>query len=356
MPDEKKELADRIQRELNTKSKQPEAARNAIGLLFPALSNELKTYTEPLNIHEQRQKFKISNREFAYSYFGLQPGLVLWSKRELGDVFDTTSPQEALEHVEKRIAEAPADDQSRLRRTFLEQLSSAFSTRRAIFSGCWLDALVYFSGVYIRAYDDQSELMFSIRTMSRLEAAVEKGLAQLDESKRAEVFQLSVAKADDISLLCDTFRGIAGDVHSDGAKRQRIDEADFGDATDSIRKALLQKVSVLVETGKFWSQADPWLILWFWWGCDLENEVKTFTRKELDHRTGLFSLLDITVHQVLSTGGNYEVVAKSVDKIIDTGLLAELAADVIEGDKNEQNVLKARRFLNALDNRKKERT
>src|SRR6185312_13894779 len=214
-----KEVMTSIEQMTANQARNPEAARNAVAFLFPKLADNMRVYLGSAreDAHERKRRFRISSKEYAPSYFGLQPSVILWSKSELDGVFDTNDPYQSLSVVEGKIASAPQVDQSRLRREFFEQLSSAFRSSAAQFSQDWLDAIVRLSPIYIKAVDETASLMFSLDSITRLEFLVMGGLTQLNLAERVDVFETAINRAADISLLGATFRAIAGDVQEDGS-------------------------------------------------------------------------------------------------------------------------------------------
>src|SRR5260370_10264922 len=96
----------------------------------------------------------------------------------------------------------------------------------------------------------------------------------------------AIRTAADISLLCRVVRTYAGDVSPEGTRPERRYDV-LGNDPDSLRKALLVRVRQFAAQDKIWSQADPTVVLWFWWGSDLEAEVRAFTAIALIRTDGL---------------------------------------------------------------------
>ncbi|MGH9553944.1 MAG: hypothetical protein ACRD3W_31490, partial [Terriglobales bacterium] len=136
-----------------------------------------------------------------------------------------------------------------------------------------------------------------------------------------------------------------------GAAQGGTDEYSLGDRTDEVRKQLLARVRRLAKSNKdFWLQANPAAILWFWWGCDLENEVRKFTDTAMHTKVGLLGLLQAAIGRVRSSSGDYERVPKSWNHVVDIELLAKQAASLLTDSQStdEERVL-TKRFLKALE-------
>jgi len=153
----------------------------------------------------------------------------------------------------------------------LEALDGAFGVLRP-FSSTWFKALVDASPSFIATADETKQFVYRFDNADRLRWVLIHALEGLLPENRAQLMMAVIPQARDISILCDIFRTIARDLHEGGAKNER-QATSFGNLTDATREALLGRVRELAQTNQIWSQSQPSRLLWFWWGCSLENEV-----------------------------------------------------------------------------------
>ena len=162
----------------------------------------------------------------------------------------------------------------------------------------------------------------------------------------------AIRSAQDNTVLCDLIRTVLRDLHPEGATDApgtwSLGESD----ATAIWSELLHRVRDMARTGEIWNQANPRQILWFWWGSDLEFEVRNFTQEALATSAGTSGLLDIAVSTVRSSAGDYEHVNNSTGYIVNLDALSSRAQGLLRrkrakvGDK-----ALATRFLEALQKR-----
>jgi hypothetical protein len=347
--DEKRtqELLDRILDE----AKRREPMRNALGLLFPKAESTLKTYlhTESDDLWERRKSRRISTSDYAPQYFRMDPQPATWSRAEIEKILNQAQPRESFALVEDRLQAATEGDRARLRRLFLQELRAAFRSGKPM-NQEWLEAIVDASPGYIIVADKTEAFLISEDNQDRLRRAVLDGLVRLAPTDRAEVFKRAIQHASDLSLLCDVFRSIEGDVHPSGARNDRVREASFGDAAEPLRSLLTAKISRLSVDDRIWDQAQPGSVLWFWWGCDLEGTVQDFTRSEMEKPEGIRQLLRLPVQVAYSSSeGRFEHVPSYWSRIVDLQRLAKIAEQWSSDPQTpEEDRVLARRYLEAF--------
>jgi hypothetical protein len=324
-----------------------EGARNILSLLFPkadrALANDINEIADRSESKAQR---RIADRDFTSAYFRLDPQPATWGRTELALVLDR-DPQTALSLAKEKINLAPERDRPRLRRLFLEALDGAFGQARP-FTLNWLIALINESPYFLRPKVEETVDIFARDNFQRLHRVLIGGLRDLEANQRFEMFVVAVPQAEDISLLCDFVRLQLSDLNPKGAKRER-DSLYFGSRGEELRGLLLQRVRSMANEGALWSQANPGRILWFWWGSDLETEVRSFTDAAQDTPEGLRALLEITISRVQSSAGDYDHVShRQWSMIVDLRMLEKRARVLIESKASEADVERAQRFLIAL--------
>lgn len=329
-----------------TLAKKNEAAKNILALLFPRIERVLNTYMPSDSDANQRKlKRRLSQKDFAESYFALTPQSNSWSKSEFEFAIEKT-PQEAFDVLHRKLSLASPEDQSDLRRIFIELLDSEFSSRK-ILNHEWLHSIIEESPLFLVAKDEEAKFLFHVSNEDRLRWLIQNGLEKLPAGERAPLLESTIRSASDFSILSDIIRGITGDIQPEGAKPETRDRFSLHNATESIKALLLQKVRNLADANILWHQARPENLLWFWWGSNNEDEVKAFTQKAMNTPVGLLSLLKISVNLVRSTSGDYERVSPTWEKIVDLKALSE-RAHMLTKTGNEAEIQTANRFIDAL--------
>ena len=226
------ERDDPFKRRLETilqNAKEPEAARHALGLLFPKAERILKTYasTNLSDLRERRRRRRLSTADHAANYFRLDPRPAAWGRDEIERLLKLPNPRDALSEVEARIRTASEIDRSKLRRFFLQELDGAFRPSLP-FSKPWLLALVECSPDYIKVRDEDFRFLFSEDNEDRLRRIVVRALTTIPQPDRSFLLQSVIPVANDVTLLCGVLRTVVGDKHPDGARNDRITEASLG--------------------------------------------------------------------------------------------------------------------------------
>lgn len=259
------------------------------------------------------------------------------------------NPKESFEYVNDRLNKTKAEFHARFRRQFLEALDGAFSSGRRL-TQPWLDAIVESSRVFIDANDETSRALVSIDNVDRLRWIVIHGLQQLDDVTRVKMVLAAIEKAEDLTLLADILRTILGDVHPEGSK-STVEAAGFGEESNQVRSSLLSRVRSLAESSSFWDQARPPDLIWFWWGCDKEAEVKEFTARSMQSSEGLRALLHACVNRVRSSSGDYDSVnRKTWSKVVDLEKLERIGKAKLDSSTTSvEDRVAVQRFLSALE-------
>src|SRR4051794_26788055 len=126
MDDDEKKLQDKLEAALKSAAA-PDAARNLMALLFPKVGRLLETdVSGSLSDSEQWDQRRIFQRDFASTYFRLDPQPVSWGRSELATILSNPNPTDALSLAQARIDSAVERERPRLLRLFLNSLIGAF--------------------------------------------------------------------------------------------------------------------------------------------------------------------------------------------------------------------------------------
>ncbi|SEN60712.1 hypothetical protein [Bradyrhizobium sp. OK095] len=347
MNDRDDELRKRVELQLSD-TKNAEAAKNALALLFPSIERVLQTYVpSDRDVKFQKTNRRISQKDFSHAYFSLNPESATWGRTEFERLIEE-GPEVAFAALEDRTSKSSASDQAKLRKLFLELLDAAFSTT-VEFTQLWLDQIIAGSAKLLRQRDRSTESLFAFDNEDRLRWLITNALEKLPVERKVELLKNSIVAASDLTVLTDVIRGIVGDKNPDGVQ-DRSSRSSLGEEAEDVREKLLRKIKYLAGWGRFWRQARPGQLLWFWWGCDLKEEVQTFTTMSMKSRIGLLGLLEAPISVVTSTAGSFERVNRaSWSKIVDIDALTERAKKLSESSASQRERELAVRFLNAVD-------
>jgi hypothetical protein len=346
MATEEQKLKGRIN-SLLAKAGNADAVSHALGLLFPKVRDALVTFGGSHSDENSTLRHRVSRRDFAATYFGLDPKHPVWTRSELEGVLRSSAPIDDLKELMVKVGSPglSEEDRARLRGQLLDFIQEGFASESPKITSEWVDAIVEISPPLLRARDTNSRGFYRVDNEERLRWLLVRPMRDIVPEDRAALVRSSIHGASDISLLCDVFRSIAGDAVSDGATKAYGENA-FGKETQTLRDALVSRARKFAEDGTFWSQALPAQILWFWRNSDCEVEVKEFTKRAMNDRGSVRNVLDVPVSEVMSTAGNYLVVQNGWAGIIDLEALSQIALTLSETGTDEDKFF-ANRFLGA---------
>lgn len=351
MEDQDEEFRKSIEAALK-RAKNPAGAANVLALLFPKVERVLKTYVlDSMESGDRTRSRRISEANFAQSYFGLDPQGLVWSRADIEEIIRSSNPSALLVEAQRRIELAPEADRVRLRSILLDSLSGAFSELNPL-TAEWLLGFLEASPYFIINRDDSAEL-FGSDNLQRMRWVIIDGVKNYDSRRRYDIFVFAIQNAQDLTLLSVVVRGHTTDRWSE-AKNEAREKDFFGAWGDELRDRLLTRIREVVRIGRFWEQADPGALLWFWASTGFQEEVRRFTDDAMDTAVGLRVLLSASISLVRSSSGNYEQVSSYWTKVVDLEDLESRArAWALESSSEDQAL--AQRFLAALDRAKKER-
>lgn len=272
---------------------------------------------------------------------------------EIAALLSSVSPSEALATLEERIANLPSGDVPSFRRQIIESLDAAFRSGTS-FTRDWLKAILEAAPIYIRAKDERREPSAAKSLEEQLHELLARAMETKTPFDRGDLVGSVIAELRDISLLCHFFRSVDEDWTAERAKRD-AKETYFGEYTEGLRNQLLNRVLGLAKTDELWLQASPSSILWFWWGCDQEQQVYVFTKKAMQQTNSLVALLNVPVERSCSSDGDYDLIqVRRWSKIIDFHTLENRALELALSGPSREARTRARRFLDAYATGKSE--
>lgn len=351
MADDKK-LQTELERIL-IRAKSREGAQNTLALLFPKIEGLLETYvpSESSDGSTRKLKRRISQSDFSRNYFRLTPETTSWGRNETAEAL--SSPSKAFEILWKKLEKSQNRERSKILRIFLELLDSAFVSGKD-FDEAWLKCMIHQSVALVAEDSHRTRSLFDLNVLDRLRIIVLHGLKNKTPRQRFDLLSEGILTAKDLSLICDVVRSILPDTNPEGSRSSQ--QIDLGSNGEEIRRLLLHEICVIAASGKFWSQAEPNQLIWFWWGSDRGDDVRTFLDSAMGTRKGLLALLKITVNTVGSSTGNYERVNRSTwSKLVELDELEFEAKALLSEEPDESEREIADRFLKALERGKSSR-
>lgn len=346
------EKEEKLKLELNElfekRAKHPEASKYAMSTLFPKVAKALSVWID--NKEENYiaiAKHRAAVKATARNYFTLQPARGVWGKDQITAILKSKNPLEALANAIELIERASEFERLGLRRMLLEILPTAFGTE-GVSVQSWLLAINKESKYFISQKDETAGLFYSNDNLDRLRWILNSGLRLLSPEDRDQLLGQAILASPDISLLCDWFRVWFGDLHPEGAKNKDPENMKLADS-GKIRQLLLTKTYEIAHSSQIWFQASPAEIIWFWWGCDREHDVREYFDRAMNEEALALRLMELSISIVRSTSGNYEQVnLKSWSKIFDPARAIKIAESILSRDAGETEIRLAQRFLNAV--------
>jgi hypothetical protein len=218
-------------------AKNTAAATEALTTLFPKSLDLLgMSKSEDNSEMENRAvKRRISKSEFAHAYFRLTPDKSLWSKSQIAALMGA-EPNSVFQNYADRVAGVTTKQETALRIVFIDILSAIIGRKPNDLLE-WFLALLDNAGLMLVNGNPQHVELFDLAVEDQLRILLLNALKPLDLAERAQYFEYAIEKARDLSLLCDLFRTVAGDVDAEGATGRL--EYGLGDATNDLRTKLL---------------------------------------------------------------------------------------------------------------------
>ena len=336
-------LREKIQKIVDSARSQ-DGASYALQYLFPdAPVNDTFVYgrrdTEGVDA-----QFRISNPNTKYDYFKLNTSSEIWSKSEVERFRETDDPLNELASAISKIEKSQDNRKHRLRVSLLEIFSHLFGERNPI-SPEWIKSIVFFSPYFIKEKDISGGL-FTLSNFDKLRSIVVRGLLPLGGKEIVRRLSVAISDAEDISLLCDLVRLLAGDAREDGTKGRDI--LDLEEAHD-LRNKLLVRVREIANRNGIWSQAHPQSILWFWWGAQENQEVSSWILEETKNEHSLVMFLRTMVQTVYSSSGNFDRVNRKTLENITNSYEIVSRAEKAKKSQNSDIARIAGDFLAALN-------
>ncbi len=332
-------------------AKNSNALSVGLGLLFPKVRKVLNTLDGSFGATSDALGHRISGSEFAAAYFALDPKEATWERAELDRFLRTDAPRDALGQLVSKTQSLSVSesDRVRLRGQLLDVMEEGFASGDPSLSTEWFRAVLDASPIFIRARDVKpSGFLYRTTNEERLRWLLVRPMRDMSPDERAGLIRPNIDDLLDISLLCDVFRSMAGDLTADGVSPQ-YGENVFGSETEQLRERLVARAREIAADGKFWSQALPGDILWFWRNSNYETDVREFTSASLADRGNIAKILEVPVSEVVSTAGNYFQVQSSWMNVIDLNTLDTLADELSQsGSVDEKQA--ADRYLDARKN------
>ena len=86
------------------RAKNQKGAANILALLFPKVEKVLKTYVpDSMDNQERIRARRISQKDFAQSYFGLDPQPLIWTRADIESIINANQPSALLAEAQRRI-------------------------------------------------------------------------------------------------------------------------------------------------------------------------------------------------------------------------------------------------------------
>ncbi|NEJ88896.1 hypothetical protein GR223_23680 [Rhizobium leguminosarum] len=341
---------DSIRRELEfhlERTRSSEPVKAALAMLFPRLSKILDvSAVEAAAEIGKATGYRLANRDYSRSYFRLTPDSTVWGKSFI-ESLAASEPKRAFETLLSLLDQAVEKEKARVRNRILAISVDVLQQNLSNIDE-WFVAILDSSSIFFDNSGLQNSKMFETMAPDQPRILIGNALRAFPVEQRARLIRNAVRHADDISLLCQLFRSLAGDAIPSGVSS--LPEG-LGEHTHELRAQLVDRVVHMSRDGTLLTQARPADLLWFWWGAGHEAAVRRFTSKLTRMKDGLRTLLTIAVSVVMANDGNHEHVNReSWEKVVDLSLL-ELRAIALESQGDDEDKTIAQRFLDALGRR-----
>jgi len=265
-------------------AKNPEAAKDAMALLFPRIAKVWnKHMSDGAYYVVQKEQRRVCTKEYYRNYFVFGRDARRLTRAEVEAVILNANPSAALAATLKRLSADPHDLHPPRRAALLEQLGEALYAK-PLLTPALLQAILDHSDDLIRR-EDQSRAFFLTDNKDRLGSIIRLGMQNLNLLQRAEILKTLVSYHAGLQTRADAVEDDARSHGLFGGKQKHASEQFF--AADKIEAAALsirKQIAAACNDGSVWGMPMPIRLIWAWkrmgGGPSLERWLKSAIRTD----------------------------------------------------------------------------
>lgn len=257
-------------------AKNPEAAKEAMTILFPRLSKAWNTYSGDGTVYLlQKEQRRICTKEYHRNYFVFGRDPRMMTRSQIEALLTAANPSKSLEGVIQRLATETSGPSSRVA-TMLDQLVEAVYAR-PLLSPAFVRGLLDHADHLIRR-EDTVWNFFVTHNDQRLSNIIKLGLDKLNAAARAEVLEILVDYQSGLQTRADVVEGDARLHGIFGSNSASETQPLF--SRETIKCAALEirrQVEAACRSGAVWQMPNPSRLIGAWRRMSDAQTVRTWT-------------------------------------------------------------------------------
>lgn len=242
----------------------PEAAKEAMALLFPRLAKAWNSFmADGAYYITQKEQRRICTKQYHRNYFVFGRDARMLSRAEVEEIVLADDPSPALAAMLKRLADDPRERRPPRIATLLEQISEAVYAK-PLLTPSLLRAILDHSDDLIRREDVVWELHVTDND-ERLSTIINLGVEELDASNRQEILEVLVNHKAGLQTRADAIEGDARH-HGlfGGAQKHELERFFAADKIEAAALAVREEIAAACEDGSVWQMPRPAQLIRAW--------------------------------------------------------------------------------------------
>lgn len=335
---------------LFSNAKNTEAAGNALEFLLQEFERSFENVFPPKPNSVKYKELAFNNIDQSHIYFGLDP----FSDGNKNTILEAISnnafsPKDFELLLTSEITRKSNLDEDAAK-PILEILSRHFFHQEKEFDEGWASAIINSATNILATRNHQSNQSLSNSIhLSRI--SLRKFLQSKSHDKQAELILQQIEIQEDISFLCYFIRSVSGDSRRDLRGSSQHTNT-FGNHIEDIRRRLLMKARHLADINELMNQAYPIDILWFWWGCDDNENLLKYIERALKSDETALAILSTFVRKYREDGNFDHIIIDDIEAFNATTLFIETAERLKKSQVHELSRF-GNNFIEALRSRRK---
>lgn len=287
-------------------ARNPEAAKEAMTIMFPRLSKVWKSFSGDGTVYLlQKEQRRISTKEYHRNYFVFGRDPRMMTRSEIDSLLVASDPATALEVTIRRLEPDMSGPPTRIA-TLLGQIAEAVYAS-PLLSPAFVRALLDTADHLIRREDEVWD-MFVTHNDQRISNIIRLGLEKLEAGARAEILAILVGYKNGLQTRTDVVEGDAARHGLFGNKSAHESERLFSASTiEAAAVAVRDQIAAACRSSLVWETPTPGRLIAAWRRMADNATVKAWTDAVIadgDHVADLANALPSRVYRTDGNGSN----------------------------------------------------
>ena len=284
-------------------ARNPEAAKEAMTIMFPRLSKVWKSFSGDNTVYLlQKEQRRISTKEYHRNYFVFGRDPRMMTRSEIDGLLVASNPTTVL-GATIRLLDADTSGPPTRIATVLGQIAEAVYAR-PLLSPAFVRALLD-NADHLILREDEVWDMFITHNDQRISNIIKLGLEKLDAGARAEILEILVGYQNGLQTRTDVVEGDAGRHGLFGNNPSHESERLFSANTiGQAAVAIRDQVAAACRSGLVWQTPTPGRLIAAWRRMAGNAMVKAWTETVIADGNHVVDLANTLPSRVYQTGGD----------------------------------------------------